>query len=153
MKIDTLLAVEDDPGDIFMLERALRRAGIANPLVIVRDGEAAIDYLAGQGDYADRERFPLPTVMLLDLKLPKRSGLEVLAWLRDQPGLKRLRVVVLTSSRESPDVNRAHDLGVSSYLVKPVDMTSLVERLAALNLFLVVMAEKPSLDAGWTPQI
>ncbi len=147
MKIDTILAVEDDPGDVFMLERAVKRAGIANPLVVVRDGEAAVEYLAGNGIYADREKYPLPTVMLLDLKLPRRSGLEVLAWLRDQPGLKRLRVVVLTSSRESPDVNRAYELGVSSYLVKPVDMASLVERLAALNLFMVVLAEKPTLGA------
>ena len=105
----TILLVEDDPDDVLLIQRAVRKAKIANPLQVVGNGDDAVAYLAGEGPYGDRERYPLPVLMLLDLKLPRRSGLEVLAWLRRQPGdVRRLRVVILTSSRESSDVNTAH---------------------------------------------
>jgi CheY-like chemotaxis protein len=145
---DTILIAEDEPGDVVLIQRAFAKARIANPLQIARDGEQAVAYLAGSGEYADRARYPLPAVMLLDLKMPRKSGLEVLTWLRLQPGLSRLRVVVLTSSRESPDVNRAHDLGISSYLVKPVEHNRLVDMMTSLNLFLVVYSEAPDLNPG-----
>ncbi len=141
----TLLVVEDDPGDAYLVQRAFAKAGISNPVKVVRDGEEAVSYLAGRGAYQDRTQFPLPTVVLLDLKLPRRSGLEVLAWIREQPGLSRLRVVILTSSRESPDVAKAYDLGVSSYLVEPVEHDKLVEMMASMNEFLIEHSESPNL--------
>ena len=86
----TVLLVEDDPNDVFLVERAVRKAGVRATLQVVGDGDKAVAYLGGQGPYTDRERHPLPVLVLLDLKLPRRSGLEVLTWLRQQPGLKRL---------------------------------------------------------------
>lgn len=143
----TILLVEDDPNDILLTQRAFQRANIINPLQIVQDGDAAVQYLSGQEPYSDRERYPLPILMLLDLKLPRRSGLEVLAWLRQQPGLKRLLVVVLTSSRENVDLNQAYDLGVNSYLVKPVAFNGLFEMVKSLNQYWLILNEKPQIQA------
>jgi len=101
---------------------------------IVRDGEQAIDYLAGRGQYTNREKFPLPYLLLLDLKMPGTDGFEVLQWLREEPDLRRLLVVVLTSSNLQSDVDRAYELGANSYLVKPVEfeqMVNLVQRFEA----------------------
>ncbi|MCK5545342.1 MAG: response regulator, partial [Desulfobulbaceae bacterium] len=92
--VHTILLVEDNPNDVILIERAFRKANIANPLQRVTDGEQAVAYLAGERPYAERARCPLPVLMLLDLKLPRKSGLEVLEWLRDQPSLKRLPVIV-----------------------------------------------------------
>ena len=113
-----LLLVEDDPDHVLLIQRALARASLVNPLKIVRDGDEAIAYLAGTGEYDDRTRFPIPSLVLLDLKLPRKSGLEVLEWIRGHEALKFLPVVVLTSSSESRDIERAYALGVNSYLVK-----------------------------------
>ena len=114
----------------------------------VRDGEEAVGYLSGAPPYDDRTRFPLPVFMLLDLKLPRRSGLEVLAWVRQESVVKRLPVVVLTSSRESVDVNRAYDLGVNSYLTKPVGFEALLEMVKNVNLYWLVLNENPELRRG-----
>lgn len=143
--LSTLLLVEDDPNDVMLFRRAKDKSNLVNPLQVVEDGEAAIAYLSGQGQYADRNRYPLPALVLLDLKLPRKSGLEVLAWLRQQPGLQRLPVVVLTSSRESLDVARAYDLGANSYLVKPVAFDSLLEMVKALGLYWLIFNEKPDI--------
>lgn len=140
-----ILLVEDDPNDVLLLRRAFRKANLANPLVAVGDGEQATAYLAGGGEYSDRDRFPLPIIILLDLKLPRRSGLEVLAWLRNQPKLRRLPVVVLTASRELADINTAYELGASSYLVKPVAFDNLVEMVKTLNLYWLILNEKPEM--------
>lgn len=143
--LSTLLLVEDDPNDVMLFRRAKDKSNLVNPLQVVEDGEAAVAYLSGQGTYADRNRYPLPALVLLDLKLPRKSGLEVLAWLRQQPGLQRLPVVVLTSSRESLDVGRAYDLGANSYLVKPVAFDSLLEMVKALGLYWLILNEKPDI--------
>lgn len=102
---DTILLVEDNPKDVLLMRRAVKKAEIANPLQVVNDGDEAVLYLSGQAPYNDRTRYPLPVLILLDLKLPRPSGAEVLMWLRQQPVLKRLPVVVLTASREYMDVN------------------------------------------------
>src|SRR5690349_490041 len=102
----TVLVVEDDSNDVLLLQRSMRKAQWANPIQVVDHGDAAVAYLAGQPPYEDRDRHPLPGLILLDLKLPRRGGLEVLAWLRAQPELKGLPVIVLTSSREHQDVKR-----------------------------------------------
>ncbi len=141
----TILLVEDDPNDVFLIQRAFRKANLANPIQVMNDGEAAVQYLSGQEPYADRDRYPLPMLMLLDLKLPRRSGLEVLEWLKQQPKLKRLPVVVLTSSREHTDLNRAYDLGANSYLVKPVAFDSLLNMVQTLNQYWLIINERPNI--------
>lgn len=139
----SVLLVEDDPDDVLLTQRAFKKANVANPLQVVTDGEEAVAYLSGQGRFADRGQYPLPMLLLLDLKLLRRSGLEVLEWLRAQPGLRRLPVVVLTSSKESRDVNRAYDLGVNSYLVKPVAFDSLQEMVQSLGFYWLMLNKSP----------
>jgi DNA-binding response OmpR family regulator len=139
--------VDDDENDVFFLERAFKQAQISNPLHRVRDGEDAITYLRGEEQFHDRILHPLPGLMLLDLKMPRKNGFEVIAWVREQPGLKRLSIVVMTSSKEDPDVNRAYELGANTYLVKPVNFEGLVEMMRALHLYWVILAEKPTINA------
>lgn len=146
MNQPTLLLVEDDPADALLTQRAFRKAEIEISIQVVKDGDAALAYLLGEGEYADRSRYPLPVITLLDLKLPRRSGHEVLVWLRQQPELKRLPVVVLTSSQESADVNRAYDLGANAYLVKPVGFAPLLDMIKTLNLFWLLMNQKPEIQ-------
>ncbi|HEY6200723.1 MAG TPA: response regulator [Candidatus Binatia bacterium] len=141
----TILIVEDRPADVLLIRRAFMKAQIANPLQVVRDGETAVAYLAGSGAYADRQAHPLPALLLLDLKLPRKSGLEVLMWLRAQPEIRRLPVVVLTSSKETTDVNRAYELGANSYLLKPVTFESLLDMIKTLRLYWIEMNELPTL--------
>jgi CheY-like chemotaxis protein len=129
-----ILLVEDDENDIFFLRRAWDKAGLALPLQIVRDGKEAMDYLAGEGKFGDRAQFPLPSLVFLDLKLPYVGGLDVLAWIRSQPDLKQLPVVILTSSSEDRDRKRAAELAARGYLVKPPTaemIRSVVEPLLA----------------------
>lgn len=143
-----VLLAEDNADDAFFIQRAFRKAKLANDLVHVDDGERAVAYLSGRGDYADRRRHPLPALVLLDLKLPRRSGLEVLEWLKQQPDLKRIPVVVLTSSREAVDVNKAYDLGANSYLVKPVGFDDLFEMVKTLHPYWMILNERPELPGG-----
>ena len=139
----TILVVEDNPTDVMLIRRAFEKSKLANPVHVVGDGDAAVEYFSGEGTYADREKFPLPILMLLDLKLPKRSGLEVLEWLRIQETLKRIPVVVLTSSQQDRDVNAAYDIGVNSYLVKPVEFEGLLQMLKTVNLYWLMLNERP----------
>lgn len=139
----TILIVEDNPTDVMLIRRAFARLSIANPVQVVGDGDRAVAYLSGQDAYADRAQFPFPAFVLLDLKLPRRSGLEVLEWLRAQDNLRRLPVVMLTSSRQSRDVNRAYDLGANSYLVKPVEFDDLQQMLGTINTYWIDYNEKP----------
>ena len=144
----TILLVEDSEDDILLLERALRNARLANPLKVVKDGEEAIKYLSGDSAYADRTRYPFPFLILLDLRLPRLSGFEVLAWIRDQPDFAELIVVVLTNSDHVPDVSQARDLGANSYLVKPGSFEELVEMVKRIKgrwLLLNRPAEDPVL--------
>ena len=140
----TVLLVEDDANDVLLLKRALKKAQINSVnLKTVRDGDAAIAYLTQQPPYLDRETHPLPALLLLDIKLPRRSGLEVLQWIRDQPHLKRLLVIVLTGSREQPDLEAAYDLGVNSYLVKPSVFADLVDLMTNLHQYWLSLNEHP----------
>jgi len=145
VKVHTILLAEDDDNDVFFLERAFKQSQIANPLHRTRDGEDAISYLRGDAPFNDREKYPLPGLMLMDLKMPRKNGFDVIAWVRKQPVLKRLPIVVLTSSKEDPDINRAYELGANTYLVKPVKFDGLVEMMKALNFYWLMLAEKPNL--------
>lgn len=143
ISLQTILLVEDDINDVTLFQRAYRKCELANPLQIVGDGEAAQDYLAGSGKYADRLAYPIPALVLLDFKLPRKSGLEVLEWMRSQNDLKRLPVVALTSSQEKADVNRAYDLGINSYLVKPAAFDNLMQLIQALSLYWMMLNQNP----------
>lgn len=142
--MQTILLVEDSSVDILLMQRAFRDRIFTNiSLQIVRDGDAAVFYLNGDGEYSDRDRYPLPAIILLDLKLPRRSGHDVLAWLKQQPQLKRLPVVILTSSNQTLDVRRAYDLGVNSYLVKPVGFASLSEMMQSFGEYWLNYTQLP----------
>lgn len=148
MTDQVILLVEDNHKDVFLIQRAIRKAEIKASVQVVSDGDAAVQYLAGEMLFRDRTVHPLPVLILLDLKLPRRSGAEVLMWLRQQPELKRLPVVVLTSSREYTDVNQLYDLGVNAYMVKPPTFDNLVEIIKTLNLHWLILNEKPQTNSA-----
>ncbi len=130
----TILIVEDNRDDALLIQRALRRANLINPLQVVANGEQAIGYLKGDGPYADRSSYPLPELVMLDLQMPRVSGLEVLKWIREQSEFSLLPVVILTSSDQAPDARRAYELGANSYLIKPgnfEELARLARRLGA----------------------
>jgi CheY-like chemotaxis protein len=121
----TILIVEDDPNDVLFLKRALKKNGIQNPVCTLSDGEEAISYLCGLGEYADRNAHPIPKMIMLDLKMPRKGGLEVLEWLRDHPEYRVIPTIILTSSKLNDDVIKAYGLGANSYLVKPANFDDL----------------------------
>ena len=129
----TILLVDDSKNDIFMLRKAFEKAEFYAPLQEAHNGEQAIAYLNGEGRYSDRNQYPLPSIMLLDLNMPMKDGFGVLGWVRKQPAFKRLSVIVLTASTRPEDVERAFDLGASSYLVKPINIEALVEMIRRLR--------------------
>jgi CheY-like chemotaxis protein len=125
-KNDPILIAEDDNNDFLLIQRAFEKAQIKQPVRFVKDGAEAIAYLKGEGEFSDRKQNPLPAVLLLDLKMPRMDGFEVLNWLRSQPGLKTLPVIVLTTSQDMKDLNKAYQLGANSFLVKPLDFEHFV---------------------------
>jgi CheY-like chemotaxis protein len=127
-----ILLVEDDENDVFFMRRALQKANLELPLKVVMDGQSAIDYLEGNGDYADRTQNPLPGLILLDLKLPYLHGFEVLAWIRQHPTFEELPVVILTSSPEERDRRQAAALNAQAYCVKPPTREMMLEVLSPL---------------------
>jgi len=129
----TILVAEDNDDHVILIKRAFRYANLLNPLHFVCDGAEAIAYLNGDGKYANREEYPLPTLLLLDLKMPNKNGFEVMEWIREQPTLRNLRVVVLTTSDRVVDVQRAYQLGASSFLIKPLDFRDFVQLAPTLK--------------------
>lgn len=130
-----ILLVEDNEDDVFLMKRALKSARVVNNLYVVEDGQAAQDYLAGAGKFADRSTYPIPAVVFLDLKLPLISGHDVLAWIRRQKEFDSLVVIVLTSSNEAWDVSRCYALGANSYVVKPPTTEQLEELAKAFKWY------------------
>ena len=130
----TILQVEDDPNDVFLMQHAMRRLGMANPVQVARDGQEAMDYLQGAGKFADRATFPFPCLVLLDLKLPYVMGLDVLRWIRQQPG-PALPVLILTASGEDADIAAAYHLGANAFLTKPPEASKLQEMVKAIKEF------------------
>ncbi|MDR6233022.1 response regulator [Pseudomonas oryzihabitans] len=137
-----IVLVEDNPHDLELTLVALERSQLANDVVVLRDGAEAVDYLLRRGAYAGREPGN-PAVMLLDLKLPKVDGLEVLELVRDTQELCSIPVVMLTSSREEPDLEKAYELGVNAYVVKPVEFRDFVAAISDLGVFWAVLNEPP----------
>jgi CheY-like chemotaxis protein len=121
-----VLLVDDSVNDALLMRTVFERAGFVQPLRFARDGDEAIAYLRGDGLYHDREKFPLPTAVLLDLNMPRKNGFEVLEWIRLQPTLRRLRVYILSASSRAQDIEQAYDLGANSYLVKPGNLDGLM---------------------------
>jgi two-component system response regulator len=143
MKDKIILLVEDSPDDEVLTLRALKKNNISNQVVIAHDGAEALDYLFGRGAYDGRDTSALPQVVLLDLKLPKVDGLEVLRAIRGDARTKRLPVVILTSSKEECDLLDGYDLGANSYVRKPVDFTAFAEAVRQLGLYWLVLNESP----------
>src|ERR1041385_4515920 len=141
-----ILLVEDSDDEVAIIRKAFRNAGVENPLHVVADGKAAVAYLAGTGKYSLRDEYPLPGLVLLDLKLPGMHGFEVLRWIRQTPGLTAMRVVVLTSSDQIRDVNAAYQLGANSFMVKPTDFQNVVEMAKTLRMYWLQMSKAPEIS-------
>ena len=140
----TILLVEDDPNDVFFLQYAFEQAGIKNPIRVVCDGQEAINYLAGNGKFADRLQYPIPALLLLDLKLPVLMGLDVLRWIKEQAELQTIIVIVMTSSKEPTDIQEAYRLGARSYLVKPLSVQERLEIAKAIKSYWLGLNTLPS---------
>jgi CheY-like chemotaxis protein len=138
-----ILIVEDLEDDIVLIRRAFAKAFLPNPVQVVRDGEEAVAYLRGVGKYSNRAEYPLPDLVLLDLKLPRMDGFEVLEWIRKEPGITALPVLVLTSSDHLRDVNRAYELGANSFFVKELDFQNYVEFSKLLQHYWLNLAKRP----------
>ena len=141
--IQNLLLVEDDENDVFFMKRAFKEAGVTNPMKVVADGQKAIDYLSGEGVFADRKEYPMPCMVFLDLKLPRVLGLDVLKWMRSKPEFKGIIVVVLTSSKEDTDIEKAYALGANSYLVKPPDAEGLLAMVRRIKEYWMEQNQMP----------
>ncbi|WP_442891349.1 response regulator [Congregicoccus parvus] len=138
-----ILLIEDNLSDVELTRRAFARNHIANEIVVVNDGQAALDFLFGEGAHAGRDTSIQPSLTLLDLKLPKVDGIEVLRRIRADPRTRRLPVVILTSSREHEDLSLGYDSGANSYIRKPVDFQAFVEAVHQLGLYWLVLNEQP----------
>lgn len=146
MQCEPILLAEDNEDHVFLIRRAFRQGGLCNPLFVVSDGEQAIAYLKGDGKFANRDEFPLPALLLLDLKMPHKNGFEVLEWVRQQPGLSSLRIVVLTTSEEQRDINRAYQMGANSFLLKPVNIEDFFRLTEAIKGYWMWMSEAPEIQ-------
>jgi CheY-like chemotaxis protein len=144
----TILLVEDDPNDVLLMKIALESAGVQNPVQVVQDGKRALAYLEGKGRYADRSRFPLPYLVLLDLKLPHVMGLDVLKWLRQKTEFAPTIVLVLSASANPSDVKAAYRLGANAYLVKPSSLEKLKVLARSMRDFWLVQNEPLSSTSG-----
>lgn len=143
MKRQIILLVEDNPDDEALTLRALKRHNLGNDVVVARDGVEALDFLFATGSHADRDPALTPAVVLLDLKLPRLDGLEVLKRMRAEPVTRRLPVVILTTSAEQDDMIRGYDLGANSYVRKPVDFGEFITAVGNLGLYWLVLNETP----------
>ena len=131
--MQTILLVDDSENDLILMSLAFKKAQFECPLQMVYDGDEAIAYLEGDGNFVDRDKYPLPNLVLLDLNMPKKNGFEVLTWAREHPTFKRIPIMILTASVRVEDVERAYDLGANSFLVKPAALEELIAMLRCLR--------------------
>lgn len=141
----TILLVEDESSDAALLLRGFEKAKVLNPIIHLTNGDEALGYLAGVRQYADRRKYPLPALILLDLKLPGMTGIQLLQWMRVQGEIKRIPVVVLTSNDDPDTINAAYDLGANSYLVKPGNNAEIARMVEAIQRYWVKLNEPPQL--------
>ena len=144
----TILLVEDDDGHARLLEKNLRRGGVVNHLARVADGREAVDYVSRKGCYQDAVRYPFPGVVLLDVRMPRLDGFEVLAYLKRDPELMKIPVIMLTSTDNQNEINRAYEMGANGYVVKPVSVESFIDRVVKLGMFIEIieLAENDNRD-------
>jgi CheY-like chemotaxis protein len=138
-----ILLAEDDENDVVFIQRAFRHAEISNPVQIVPDGQAAIEYLSGSGDFSDRGRYPMPCLLLLDLKMPRKTGLEVLEWARTQPTLRSLPIIILSSSVHSSDIEAAYQNGANAFVTKPSGAPERTELVRMIKGFWLTFNQLP----------
>jgi CheY-like chemotaxis protein len=143
----TILLVEDDDGHARLLERNLRRGGVINQLIRVSDGQEAVDYLHHTGTFADEQRYPLPSVIFLDVRMPRLDGFEVLERVKRDPELQSIPIIMVTSTDNQREIDRAYQLGANGYVVKPVNMDSFIDRVVKLGMF-VELIELPGAMNG-----
>ena len=143
----TVLLVEDDLSDIFLVKRAFKMAHLQNPLQVVTDGQEAINYLKGEAKYTDRTLFPLPKLMVMDIKMPRRTGFEVLQWVKGNGGpLRRIPIVIVSSSDNPSDINHAYELGANAYMVKPVNFKAVEHLFESITQYWGLQCAKPELE-------
>jgi CheY-like chemotaxis protein len=144
----TVLLVEDDLNDIFLVKRAFKMARIPNPLQVVTDGLEAIHYLQGEGRFADRDAHPLPRLIVMDIKMPRKTGFEVLEWVKHDGPLRRIPVVIVSSSDNPADINRAYELGANAYMVKPMDYRAVEHLFQSITHYWGLECAKPELEVA-----
>jgi CheY-like chemotaxis protein len=144
----TVLLVEDDLNDIFLVKRAFKLARLQNPLQVVTDGQEAINYLRGVGKYADRDVHPLPKLIVMDIKMPRKTGFDVLEWVKSNGPLRRIPIVIVSSSDRAQDVNRAYELGANAYMVKPVDFRAVEHLFQSITHYWGLECAKPELETA-----
>jgi len=143
----TVLLVEDDLNDIFLVKRAFKMAQLEKPLQVVTDGEEATHYLNGHGKYADREMYPLPKLIVMDIKMPRMTGFEVLEWIKTDGALRRIPVVIVSSSNRPQDIDRAYELGANAYMVKPMNYQAVERLFGSITHYWGLECAKPGLEA------
>ena len=143
----TVLLVEDDLNDIFLVKRAFKMAQLENPLQVVTDGEEATHYLSGRGKYADRDAHPLPQLIVMDIKMPRMTGFDVLEWIKSDGALRRIPVVIVSSSNSPQDIDRAYELGANAYMVKPVNYQAVERLFGSITHYWGLECAKPGLAA------
>jgi CheY-like chemotaxis protein len=144
MNMTPILLVEESEDNVFLVRHAMHKAGITERLEVATSGEQAIEYLGGTNGYSEWKQFPLPAIVLLDLKMPRMSGFDVLKWVRQHPGLKALRVAMLTSSDMPSEIKTAHDLGANIFITKPVELERLIQIMKTLNEHWLQQAQSPA---------
>jgi CheY-like chemotaxis protein len=147
----TILIVEDSPSDAFFIQLAFEKVNLTHSVRIVHDGDAAVSYLSAAGKYANRQQYPMPSLMLLDINLPQRSGLEVLEWIQQQAHLKHLLVVMLTSSELDSDINSSYELGANSYLIKPIGIYTLEQMVKTFSQYWLLLNKMPTESKAASP--
>ncbi len=144
----TVLLVEDDLNDIFLVKRAFKMARLPDLLQVTTDGQEAILYLRGEGKYADRQAHPLPKLIVMDIKMPRKSGFEVLEWIKQNGPLRRIPVVIVSASNNPADINRAYELGANAYMVKPMDYRAVAHLFESITHYWGWECAKPQLEAA-----
>jgi len=143
----TVLLVEDDLNDIFIVKRAFKMADIHTPLQVVTDGQEAVSYLRGDGKYADRNAYPIPRLIVMDIRMPRKTGFEVLEWVKtNRQPLRRIPIVIVSSSENPEDINRAYELGANAYMVKPMNFREVEHLFATITHYWGLECAKPELE-------